>query len=136
MFNLFSIAGGVFGLIKGGVSVVGTVAGGPLAWLGGLWSLISTLWATEIGRLLISCGAVFLIAWTLGWNHEHSVKVQALAARDTQWEQQIATANAASEQRINLALAAAQSVKPAPENRADLLALCKADASCRKALKK
>jgi hypothetical protein len=129
MFNFLS-------LIKGGLSLAGTVAGGPLAWLGGLWSLISSLWATEIWRLLISCGAVFLIAWTLGWNHEHTVKQQALAARDVQWEQQIAAANSASELRINQALAAAQSVKPAPENKADLLALCKADASCRKALKK
>jgi hypothetical protein len=136
MLKLLSIAGGAFGLLKGGLSIAGTMAGGPLAWLGGLWSLISSLWATEIGRLLISCGAVFLIAWTLGWNHEHGEKLKAVAARDTQWEQQIASANAASEQRINLALAAAQSVKPAPENKADLLALCKADASCRKALKK
>lgn len=136
MLRLISIASGAFSLIKGGISIAGTVAGGPLAWLGGIWSLISSLWATETGRLLISCGAVFLIAWTLGWNHEHGAKLAAVAARDAQWEQKIAAANATSEQRIQTALAAAQQVQPAPDNKAGLLDLCKADPSCRKALKK
>jgi len=103
--------------------------------LGIVWGLISSLWSTEFGRLLIVGASVFLVAWTLGWSHEYHVKVAAVAARDSQWQEQIARANAQADLRIQAALTAAQEVKPAPENKADLLALCKADASCRKELK-
>jgi hypothetical protein len=79
--------------------------------------------------------SAFLVAWTLGWSHEYHVKVAALAARDSAWEQKIAQANAQADFRINAALEAAKQVKPATESKSDLLALCEAEPSCRKALK-
>jgi len=100
-----------------------------------VWGLVSSLWSTEFGRLLIVGASAFLVARTLGWSHEYHVKVAALAARDSAWEQKIAQANAQADFRINAALEAAKQVKPAPESKSDLLALCEAETSCRKALK-
>jgi hypothetical protein len=125
----------MFSLLKTGLSWAGAIAGGPAAWLLAIFQFISSLWATEFGRLILVGLACLIGGWTWGWNHEHNVKLAALAARDTQWEQRIAGANEENESRLKSALAAAREVPQAPTARTDLLTLCKSDAACRKSLK-
>lgn len=125
----------------GAISLVFSLASGFLAGpLSLLWGILSSAWNTEFGRTTIIAVGCLFGGWLWGWEHEHAVKVRAVAAaieqttaaRDAEWKQKVDQANANAESRIAMAEAAAKAVPSvAALSDAELLQRCAASAACR-----
>jgi hypothetical protein len=124
-------------ILTNGSAALTFLGGGPLTWFLGA---LDTVWSSTIGRLIIVGFGAFLVGWVWCWTGEHSKIHEAVAAathaRDAEWQGKIAAANAANEKRVREALDEARKVKPVPAAAADLIRLCKSDASFRGALGK
>lgn len=129
-------------------TVILTVLRGALPLAGGfltggasvLWGALQGLWATEIGRLVLISIGCLIGGFVWGFHHEHAVKAAAIEAatraRDAEWQQEIAAANAKNEERIKEALDAARKVSVTPPAGDALVELCRKSPSCRGAFVK
>jgi hypothetical protein len=97
--------------------------------------ILAGLWGNPLARLFIVGGAAFAFGWVKGFGAVPrpdiaAIERNAIAGRDAHWQTQIQRANHEHERELSEAINAADAV-PALAADADLVKLCRTDASCR-----
>lgn len=99
------------------------------------WPILAGLWGNPIARLFIVGGAAFAFGWVKGFGAAPrpdiaAIERNAMAGRDAHWQMKLNEANQSHDREIAEAIHAADAV-PALAPDADLVRLCRSDASCR-----
>ncbi len=92
---------------------------------------VLTFLASRIGMTATVAVGAFLAGLVYAFAIIPQPDIPAIVRKDAYWNRQIATENAAHEQALAAALAAAEAEPPVPADMAERVRLCRASKACR-----
>jgi hypothetical protein len=98
-------------------------------------SLLSSLWGSSAGRIILIGGGLFVFGLIKGWGWASESTADVIRARDMEWQQKIERANRDAENdtnaRVQAAIEAAAAIVSVGPDRSDVERLCRSDKNCR-----